>query len=129
MRMVVAAQEVLQAQELRGIRLAHEHGTAGAGFEQPDPAQDQRADDALAEGGLGDDQRAQLRRRHEERLDILFGDGVRQRVATGQERHLAGKLPRLEAHDGNRKAMAVALTDRHDALQHDEHARAPVRPR
>ena len=93
-------QESLQSQQLGGLRLADQHRTAGAGFDQPDPTQDQRAHDALAKVRLGDDQRAQLRRRHQERLDILLGVTVDQRVTTGELRDFAGKLPPLETRMG-----------------------------
>lgn len=60
MRMSVAAQEHLQAQQVRRIGAADQHRAAGAGFDQGDAAQDQRPNDALAEIRFRDDQRAQL---------------------------------------------------------------------
>jgi hypothetical protein len=51
--------------------------------DQANPPQDQRTHDALAQISFGDDQRTQLRRRHEEGLKILLGVGVDQGVTAG----------------------------------------------
>ncbi len=61
----VSAQEILQAQQVGRLRLADQHRSAGAGLDERDPAQDQCADDAFAKVRFGDDQRAQLFRRHQ----------------------------------------------------------------
>ena len=65
-----------------------------AALDQIDPAQDQRAHDALAEFGLGDQQRAQLIRRNQQRLDVALGMAVDQREAAGKLADLGEKLPR-----------------------------------
>jgi hypothetical protein len=54
------------------------HRPARAGLDQRHAAQDQRAHDALAEVGLGDDQRAQLLGRHDQRLDVFVGVAIDQ---------------------------------------------------
>ena len=54
MRMAVAAQKALQPQHVAIVGAADDDRAAGAGFEQPDAAEDQRPHDALAELGFGD---------------------------------------------------------------------------
>ena len=92
---------------------ADQHRTAGAALDQADPAQDQRAHDALAELGLGDQQRAQLLRRDQQRLDVALGMAVDQREAAGKLADLGEELPRPLVDDRRDMAEAVALGDRH----------------
>ena len=124
MRVAVSLQERLQPQHVGRLRLADQRGPACARFDQPDPAQDQGTQNPLAEIRLGDDQRAQLLRRHQQRLGVFFGVPVHQRMAPGQLRDLGKKMPRTLARDGHDVPQAVALADRDDAFQHDEHAGA-----
>ncbi|MHC2773059.1 hypothetical protein ACVIM7_002526 [Bradyrhizobium liaoningense] len=79
MRLAVAGEEPLQPHHAGGVRRSDQHGAAGAALDQIDPAQDQRPHDALAELGLGDQQRAQPVRRQQQRLDIALGAAVDQR--------------------------------------------------
>ncbi len=58
MRKAVAGEKSLQANDAAGIRGADQHRAADAALDQAHPAQDQRAHDALAEIGFGDQQRA-----------------------------------------------------------------------
>ena len=58
-RMAVAAQKALQAQHIVILGAAEDDRPSNAGPQHRDPAQDQRAHDALAELGLRDQQRAQ----------------------------------------------------------------------
>ena len=122
MRTGIAGQEVLQSPQLGRFRPSHQHRAAGAGFDQCHPTQYQRADNTLAKVCLGDDQRAQLGRRHKNRLQILLGIRVYQRVAAGKLSDLAGKLSSPQAHNGNHATHAVTLAERQSALQYDEHA-------
>jgi hypothetical protein len=62
-------------------------------LDQADPAQDQRAHDALAEFGFRDQQRAQLIRRNQQRFDVALGMAVDQRDAARQLADLGQKLP------------------------------------
>ena len=84
MRTRVASKEVLQSQQLGRLRPAHQHRAACTRLDQGDSTQDQRADNALAKIRLGDDQGAQLRRRHQKSLDILLGIRVHQRLTPGK---------------------------------------------
>ena len=61
--MPVSLEKIQQAQQLGRSRFADQHRVRRVIFQKPDPAQDQRANDALAEIGLGNDQRPQLLRR------------------------------------------------------------------
>ena len=97
-----------------------------AALDQIDPAQDQRAHDALAEFGLRDQQRAQLIRRNQQRFDVALGMAVDQREAAGKLADLGEKLPRPLVDDRGDMAKAVALGDRDGARQHHEHAGADL---
>ena len=87
-------------------------GTADAALDQADPAQDQRAHDALAEIGFGDQQRAQFLRRDQQRLDLAFGMAVDQRDAAGELADLGQELARPLIDHRRDMAEPVALGDR-----------------
>ena len=89
MRLTVAAQKNLQPQHVAIVGAADDDRAAGAGFQQPDAADDQRAHDPLAELGFGDQQGAQPVRRDDQRLHRLLRGGVRQRRPSGQLRQFA----------------------------------------
>ena len=88
-RMAVAPQEALQSQHVAAAGASDDDRSAGAALEQSDAAQDQRAHDALAELGLGDEQRAQLLGRNDQRLDRLRSMRVDQCRARRQRGKLA----------------------------------------
>ena len=83
MRNAVAGEKSVQPDHAAGIRRPDQHRAAGAGLDQVDPAQDQRAHDALAEIGFGNQQRPQSLRRNQQRLDVAFGTAIDQRDAAG----------------------------------------------
>ena len=94
----------------RGIRTGPiSTATADAALDQADSAQDQRAHDALAEIGFGDQQRAQLVRRNQQRLDVTLGAAVDQRDAAGKLADFGEKLSRPLVDDRRDMAEAVAL--------------------
>ena len=78
MRMPVAGQEPIEAQNIAIIGAADDYRAACADIEQANPAQDQGAHDALAEFCFFDHQIAQPMRRNDDRLDRLRGNGVDQ---------------------------------------------------
>ena len=121
-RMAVAGEKILQPHHAAECGRTDQHRAAGAALDQADPAQDQRAHDALAELGLGDQQRAQLVRRDQQRLDLAFGMAVDQRDAAGELADLGEELARPLLDHRRDMAEAVALGDRDMARQHDEHA-------
>ncbi len=121
-RHAVAPQEVLQREQRRRLRPADQHCAARAGLDQRHAPQDQCADDAFAEIGLGDDQRAQLLRRHQQHLDLVERLAVDQRRPARQLPDFREKLARPLLDDRHDAAEAVALRDADMALEHDEHA-------
>ena len=122
MRKAVAGEKALQANDAAGILWPDQHRAADPALDQADPAQDQRAHDALAEIGFGDQQRAQSLRRNQERFDVALGMAVDQRDAAGELADLGEKLPRPLVDHRRDVAEAVALGDRDMAGQHHEHA-------
>ena len=122
MRNAVAGEEALQADDAAGILRPDQHRTADAALDQADPAQDQRAHDALAEIGFGDQERAQSLRRNQQRFDVAFGMAVDQRDAARELADLGEKLTRPLIDHRRDMAKAVALGDRDMAGQHHEHA-------
>ena len=62
MRIAVTGEKPLQPDDTARSRRPDQHRAADAALDQADPAQDQRAHDALAEIGFGDQQRPQLLR-------------------------------------------------------------------
>jgi hypothetical protein len=97
-------------------------GPAGTALDQADTAQDQRAHDALAKVGFGNQQRTQFVRSNQQRLDIALGIAVDQRTRpdswpiSGKE--LTGPL----IEQWRDVAKPVAQRDRDMARQHHEHA-------
>ena len=92
--MAVAPEKILQPRHVAERVGADQHRAADAALDQADPAQDQRAHDALAEIGFGDQQRPQLLRRDQQRFDIALGMAVDQRDAAGELADLGEKLAR-----------------------------------
>ncbi len=87
-RMSAPAEEVLEPQHVAVIGAADDD-RPGPGLDQTDAAEDQRAHDLLAEFRLRHQQRAELLRRNDERLDRSLGVGVDQGRAAGELGHLA----------------------------------------
>ena len=122
-RVPVAAQEILDPQQVGRLPQADQHGAARPGLDQADPAQDQRAHDPLAQIRLGDDQRAQLRGRHQQRLDVFLGGRVHHRGTPRELANLGQELPAPLVRNRNDMTHAVALADRHRSFQDDQHSR------
>ena len=99
MRVTVAGEEVLEPQHIAVVGPADDDRTARTGFQEAHAAQDQRAHDALAELGLGDEQRAQLRRRDDDDVDRLARDGVDQGRTAAKLRQLTHETAGLVGHD------------------------------
>ena len=122
--MAVALQKILQPRHFAERVGADQHRAADAALDQVDPAQDQRAHDALAEIGFGHQQRPQLIRRDQQRFDIALGMAVDQRDAAGELADLGEKLTRPLVDDRRDAAEPIALGDRDVACEDDEHAGA-----
>ena len=116
-RIAVAGEESLQPDHAARIRRADQHRAADAALDQADPAQDQRAHDALAEIGFLDQQRAQALRRDQQRFDVAFRAAIDQRDAAGELAELSEELSRPLIDDRRDMAEAVALGDRDMAGQ------------
>ena len=123
MRKAVAGQKALQANDAGRVRRSDQHWAADAGLDQAYPAKDQRAHDALAEIGFGDQQRAQPLRRNQERFDVALGMAIDQRGAAGELADFGQKLTGSLVDHRRDVTEAVALADRDMAGQDDEHSR------
>src|SRR5260370_23820876 len=124
MRKTVAGEKSLEANDSTGIRSPDQHRAADAALDQVDPAQDQRAHDALAEIGFGDQQRPQFIRRNQKRFDVALGMAIDQRDAARELADFGEELTGPLIDDRRDMAEAVALGDRNMAGQHDKHARS-----
>ena len=100
--------------------------TRDAALEQSDAAQDQRAHDALAELGFRDEDVAQSRRWHDQRLDRLRRARVYERRPTGELVQLGDEPAGAMGDDGLLVPERVVLCDRDLAGENDEHAGAHV---
>ena len=121
MRVGVSLQERLQSQQVGGVRLTDQHGSSPR-FDQAHPAQYQRAHDSLTEIRLGDDQRAQFFRRHEQRLDVFLGVAIHQPRRSGKLSNLPEEMAGAFLRDGHDTPQAVTQADGNRPLQHHEHS-------
>ena len=101
-----------------------QHRTADAGLDQAHAAKDQRAHDALAEIGFGNQQRPQPLRRNQQRFDVTLGIAIDQCGAAGELADFGEKLTRSLIDHRRDVTEAVALADRDMAGQDDVHSRA-----
>src|SRR4051812_36031440 len=92
MRITVAAQKILQAREIGRLRRTDQDGPARSRIDEPDAAQDHRANKALAQIGVGHDQRSQLLGRNEDGLDAVFRNSIDKCIAARKLRNLPEKL-------------------------------------
>ena len=118
MGIAVPAEEILEPGDAGRCRRADEDRAAGAGADQRDPAEDERAHDALAKLGLGDQQRPEVLRRDQQRLDLALGMAVDQRRLAGQRADLGEELARTLLDHRRDMAEAVMLGDRDVAGEH-----------
>jgi hypothetical protein len=125
-RMAVARQEALQHHEPGVTAVADQNRAARALFDQRHAPQNQRAHDALAQFGLGDDQRAQLVRRNQQSVDRVDSHAVDQRGPTGQLTDFSEKMLGAMFCNQNFAPDAIALVNLHAPTQHHKHAWAGV---
>jgi hypothetical protein len=125
-RIAIPGEKALNPDYVRGAGRADQDGAGGATLKQGHSSEDERAHDALAELRFGDQQRAQTLGGNEQALDIApccaVGDRRAPRKLTGLAREVTCALFDHWRH----MAQAVALDDRHEALEHDEHAGAEL---
>jgi len=117
--MAIAAEKSFEPKHIGVLRTAHDHRAAGAGLEQPDPAQNQRTHDVLAELRFGDEQCAQLSGRDDERFDLLLRMGVDERRSACELRQLAHEGSRPMGHDVAAATRFIVLSDIHPSGQDD----------
>jgi hypothetical protein len=72
----VASEEVRQPRHVRGLDRPDEDRASESDLDQRYAAEDERAQDALAQLGLRDEQRPQRLRRNDDRLDVTHRPGV-----------------------------------------------------
>ena len=94
MRLSVTRQEILQTRHVAERGRADQHRAADTALDQADAAQDQRTHDALAEIGFRDQQRTELVRRNQQRLDLALGMAVDQCDAAGELADFGQELTR-----------------------------------
>jgi hypothetical protein len=124
MRVAVAREKTLQAHHVRAQRRADEDRAAGAVLDQGDPAQDERAHDAFADLGFGDDEAAQPLGGNEKRLDVGLCARVDERGAARQLSDFGKELARSLLDDRDHMAQAVPGADGDNARNEHEHAGA-----
>jgi hypothetical protein len=117
--MAIAAEKTFKPKHIGVLRTAHDHRAAGAGLEQPDPAQNQRTHDVLAQLCFGDQQCAQFSGRDDERFDLLLRMGVDERRSARELRQLAHEGSRPMGHDVAAAARFIVLSDIHPSGQDD----------
>ena len=122
-RMAVAGEEIPKPQHVGRMGRADQHKAAGRALDEADPPQDERADDALAEIGLGDQERADLGRWNEDGFHLSLRPAVDQRIAAGELADLGEELPGALLEDRRDVAKPVALRDGDMAGKQHEHAR------
>src|SRR5687768_8830723 len=110
MRLPVSAKEVRETEDVPVLVVADDD-RAYPDFDEPNPAKDERAHDALAEIGLGDEQRAELFRRNDESLDGLVRIRIDERRSSRELREFAEEVPRLVRDDQLAPAELVVPAD------------------
>ena len=118
--MAVARQESFQPEDVGVAVPADDDRAAGAGLDQADPPQDQRAHDPLAELRLGDEQGAQPVRRDHQRLDLAQRMGVDQRRLARQLGELADEGARAVGDDELARVAVPAVPGDVDLAGQDQ---------
>src|SRR5271166_4493475 len=118
----VAAEEVLQPDDVPGRCGANQHGPAGAALNEIHATQNERAHDALAQIRLRDQQRSNPFGRDQQCLDIALRGCVDQRRPGGELSVLGQELTGALLGDRRDMAQTVVLRNRHCARQDHKHA-------
>ena len=131
------SRKLRQPRHVRGLECPDEHRTSEAELDQRHSTQDERAQDALAELGLGDEQGSQRLRRNNDGLDVTDGSGVEHAqvrpsgeltdlgndLARDHLRHFFDRCPEPLREGCHRHGLSqsVACLDRYPARQDHEH--------
>ena len=121
-RIAVPGEKALKPDHVGCARCADQHGAGRAALQQSHPPKNERPHDALAELGFGDQKGTQALGRDQQGLDVALGRSVDKRRARGKLADVGEKLTLALLGDRRQMAQAVALGQRHQALEHDEHA-------
>ena len=117
----VPGQEALKPDHIRRRRRPDQDSAHGP-FEESHPPKDERAHDAFAEIGFGDQERPQSVSGDQQGLDVALGGRVHQRRAAGELADLGQEVAHALFDDRSDVAQSVALGHRDEALEHDKHA-------
>ena len=121
-RIAVPGEKPLEADHVRGPCSADQHGAGRAALQQSHPPKNERPHDALAEFGFSDQERTQAFGRDQQSFDVALGRPVDKRRACGKLADIGEELAFALLGDRRQMAQPVALGQRHQALEHDEHA-------
>src|SRR5437773_5105229 len=122
----VAGEKALQAHDVEAAGRTDQDGAAGAGFDQGDPAQDQRAYDPLAELGFGDQQGPQSIGGNEQRLHVRDRVSVDEGGTAGELAHLGEEVTRPFLENREHASQALAPRDGDGPRDDDEHPRTDL---
>ena len=118
-RIGVARQEALQAEEIGRAAAIDQQRTGAAILDERDAAQDEGAHENLAELGGADHQRADMRGIEGQRgAAVGTGTAGGERAAAGQRTDLAGELAFAEQDDRRLAVQAVAPDDLDATVEH-----------
>ncbi len=124
--MRVAAEKMLQPKYVAIVGAADDDWSAGSGFEQAHAAQYQGPHDPFAQFRLGNDQRPQLVRWNDQRLDRLPRVGIDQCRPARQLREFAQKRAGALGDNGYLLARPVTLHRLYPSSQDDGQRRADI---
>ena len=125
-RIAVPGKKALEPDHVPRARRADQHSPCGAAFKQGHPPQNERPHDAFAELGLSDQECTQAVRGNQQGLDVALRRAVDQRRASGKLTNVGQELAFALFGDRRHMTQAVALSERHLTLEHDEHAGADL---
>ena len=120
MRIAVAREEALDAQRVGGMHAADQDRAAAGVLDHADAAQDERAQDDLADIGFGADHPAESGARYADRSARFRRARPDQHLALVEQVELAGELVRAVRGDDDLVAMRVGLHHRHRAVGQQE---------
>ena len=122
--MAVAAEETLKPQHIAILGAADDYRPAGAGLQQADAAQDQRAHDPFAELRFRDQQRTQPIGRNDQGLHCCLRGSVHERRPARELGKFAHELPWRVRDNQFAAAGFMTLRDVDMAGENDEEAEA-----
>jgi hypothetical protein len=129
MRVRVSAQELHQPHRVGAVRRADHDDAAVDVTDQPDPAQDERAHDDLADVALGRDHAPEVGAPDAQQDARLAGARAHQHLALVEEVELARELALAQDREDFRLVVLVDVEDLDRAFEDDEEVDAAVAAR